>query len=182
MLRSHELLVLRSHFRIPARRFPLLFCARRALVVLRTPALARISAYPLAVSCTHACCFALAVSRTRAHLFSARPHSLAFPHTRSPFPARTLAVLRSLFPARALVVLRTPALAGSRTPTPARISVAFPAFPLRFPHARSLFSARPRPLAVYRPLAASCFLLRLTLPLRLAGKAEPGAERDKNWI
>ncbi|KAJ7858426.1 hypothetical protein B0H13DRAFT_2356479 [Mycena leptocephala] len=156
MLCSHELPVLRSHFRralaqcfphartrshfrIPARHFlhaRLLFCAR---------------------------CFLHVRS-----LFSAHPRSLAFPHTRSPFPARTLVVLRSLFPARALVVLRSPALAGSCTPCPL-------AFPLRFPHARSLFSARPRPLAVYRPLAALCFLLCLALPLRLVLPPPPRA-------
>ncbi|KAJ7855355.1 hypothetical protein B0H13DRAFT_2357924 [Mycena leptocephala] len=112
------------------------------------------------------------------HLHERPSHGYSISAARSPFPARPLAVFR--------------------TPTPAR----------RFSHARSLFSARPCPLAVSRAPAcclelpppprasssASRFLLRLALPLRLAspplrlarlrlaGEAEPGAKRDINWL
>ncbi|KAJ7808359.1 hypothetical protein B0H13DRAFT_2385881 [Mycena leptocephala] len=119
-------------------------------------------------------------------LFSARPRSLAFPHTRLPFPARTLVVLRSLFPARALVVLCTPALARIsayplavfRTPAPARILArCFSAYPLavsrmharcfapaRISAARSLVPARP--LAVFRTSTPARRLPRVRSPPR----------------
>ncbi|KAJ7832700.1 hypothetical protein B0H13DRAFT_2370825 [Mycena leptocephala] len=119
-------------------------------------------------------------------------------HACSPFPARA----RPLFPARLrpLTVSWFPA-----RPRPLAFPLRARRFPLRarrFLHTRSLFPARPRPLAVSHaparclalllclalsPLphassSASHFLLRLALPLRLAGKAEPGAERDINWL
>ncbi|KAJ7835762.1 hypothetical protein B0H13DRAFT_2369163 [Mycena leptocephala] len=124
-------------------------------------------ACPLAFRTPARCSHDYSISAARS-MFPAR--LLAFPHARSLFPTRS----------RPLAFL---VLAVSRT---ARL--LFPACP-RSLRARSLHCSPARPLIscvpvhrTARPLAASHFLLRLALPLRLAGKAEPGAERDKDRL
>ncbi|KAJ7812338.1 hypothetical protein B0H13DRAFT_2383284 [Mycena leptocephala] len=127
---------------------------------------------------------------TRSHFRCA----LAVSRTPTPLPARLLAVSRTPTPACISAATSFPArpLAVSRTPTSARISAARSLFP--HAHARSHFrcvlAVPTRPPA----RAPARFLLRLALPppprasppprapLRLTGEAEPGAERDKNWL
>ncbi|KAJ7835769.1 hypothetical protein B0H13DRAFT_2369150 [Mycena leptocephala] len=204
MLRSHRILcscVPAPLFRISPLRYTFaLPFAPRLLVCL--PARPHFR-FPV---CSLAAIPPLTVSRTPTRRFSAA-HSLFPTHPLAAFPLRSLFP----FPLRARCFLHTPSplfrclLAVSRTPT--RISVVcspFPARPLAtfrcaltVSHASAHCLTLPaRPLAALRFPSVPCARSPPRAPLHLAplrfaslafafaerGEAEPGAERDKNWL
>ncbi|KAJ7873725.1 hypothetical protein B0H13DRAFT_2348883 [Mycena leptocephala] len=164
-------------------------------------------ASPLPFSCFYAALCHHTSICTSGYSISAARYTPArcFPRARSLFPAcsRPLAVFRCT-----LAVSRTRTPAVSRTPTPAvparprppltvfRCALAVSRAPARrFLRARSLFPTRSRPLVVSHaparclalppPPRASSSASRFPSAsphLRLAGEAEPGAERDINWL
>ncbi|KAJ7893753.1 hypothetical protein B0H13DRAFT_2339568 [Mycena leptocephala] len=105
----------------------------------------------------------LTVSRTPARC----PHA----HARSPFPDSPHAHARSSFPTCPFAASRL--LLRLALPPPPRASSSAS----RFPSASRLPSASPHLHLALLRLAPLC-LARLCL----AGEAEPGAERDKNWL
>ncbi|KAJ7835780.1 hypothetical protein B0H13DRAFT_2369160 [Mycena leptocephala] len=120
-----------------------------------------------------------------ARICTAQHATVRFLHARSP--------LRSLFPACPFAAARFP-----HTHARSHLHCTTHRRARCFPHARSPHCALVSPRALPPPPRASSstshFLLCLALPLclasppprlaplRLTGEAEPGAERDKNWL
>jgi hypothetical protein len=109
------------------------------------------------------------VHRTSTRCF---PHAHA--HSHFCMPARCFPHARS--PHCTLAVSRTPTRCFPHVRSP-HCALAIPCAPARFLHARSL----PRASSSHFP-SASHFPPPRLAPLRLAGKAEPGAERDKDRL